>query len=56
MLPSYLEQAVDDEALSAAQATHSMIRSKEEYYYFKIFTKHFGEGHSVDTVGQWITL
>lgn len=56
VLPSYFEQAVDDEALRAAQATHSMIRSKEEFYYFKIFTKYFGEGHSVDTVGQWITL
>ena len=56
VLPSYFEQAVDDEELSAIQATHSMIRSKEEYYYFKVFTKYFGEGHSVDTVGQWITL
>ena len=56
VLPSYFEQTVDDEELSAIQATHSMIRSKEEYYYFKVFTKYFGEGHSVDTVGQWITL
>ena len=56
LLPDYFEQHVDDVEFNAAQASHSMIRSKEEYYYFKIFKKYFGEGSAANTVGQWITL
>jgi asparagine synthase (glutamine-hydrolysing) len=56
VLPDYFAEVVEDEELRAAQVDHGMIRSKEEYYYFKIFTKYFGDGHSVKTVGQWITL
>ena len=56
ILPSYFEETVNDEALRAAQADHPIIRSKEELYYFQIFTRHFGSGQAVDTVGQWIRL
>lgn len=56
VLPDYFERSIDDDEFKSAQAAHSVIRSKEEYYYFKIFTKYFGDGHAVNTVGQWITL
>lgn len=56
ILPSYFEETLSNEALSVAQAEHPMIRSKEELYYFRIFTQHFGRGRAVDTVGQWIRL
>jgi len=56
ILPLYFEETVNDEALRAAQADYPMIRSKEELYYFQIFTKHFGSGRVIDTVGQWIRL
>ena len=56
ILPSYFEETLGDEALRAAQADYPIIRSKEELYYFQIFTRHFGSGQAVDTVGQWIRL
>jgi asparagine synthase (glutamine-hydrolysing) len=56
ILPSYFEQTLSDEALKTAQANYPMIRSKEELYYFQIFTGHFGSGRVIDTVGQWLCL
>jgi asparagine synthase (glutamine-hydrolysing) len=56
ILPSYFEEALTDEALKTVQAEYPIIRSKEELYYFQIFTKHFGSGRAIDTVGQWIRL
>ncbi|MEJ2656681.1 MAG: asparagine synthase-related protein, partial [Desulfobacterales bacterium] len=56
ILPSYFEETLSDEALRAAQADYPMIRSKEELYYFQVFTQHFGRGQAIDTVGQWICL
>jgi len=56
ILPSYFEKTLSDEALRTAQADYPVIRSKEELYYFQIFTKHFGSGSAIDTVGQWIRL
>jgi len=56
ILPSYFEKTLSNEALKVAQAEYPMIRSKEELYYFQIFTKHFGSGRAIDTVGQWIRL
>lgn len=56
ILPSYFEEMISNETLKAAQADFPIIRSKEEFYYFNIFTKHFGSGRAVDTVGQWIRL
>jgi len=56
VLPSYFEEALTDEALITVQAEYPIIRSKEELYYFQIFTKHFGSDRAIDTVGQWIRL
>lgn len=54
VLPGYFDEAITDEEVAEAQAKHPIIRSKEELYYFRIFTEHFGSGEAVNTVGQWI--
>ena len=56
VLPAYFEEHVPDDELIEAQATYPIIRSKEELYYFRLFTKHFGAGRAVETVGQWHSL
>ncbi|MBW2642901.1 MAG: asparagine synthetase B, partial [Deltaproteobacteria bacterium] len=56
VLPMYFEEIIEDDELRAAQTGFPMVRSKEELYYFQIFTRHFGSGRAVDTVGQWIRL
>lgn len=56
VLPQYFEGQLSDGELAEAQAQHPIIRSKEELYYFRLFTQHFGEGHAVNTVGQWPLL
>ncbi|MDH4187990.1 MAG: asparagine synthase-related protein, partial [Nitrospira sp.] len=56
LLPGYFEESISDEELVEAQAEYPMVRSKEELYYFRIFTGHFGSGRAVETVGQWISL
>jgi hypothetical protein len=35
---------------------YPLLRSKEEYYYFRIFVEHYGTGKAIETVGQWISL
>ncbi|MEA2109303.1 MAG: asparagine synthase-related protein [Pseudomonadota bacterium] len=56
VLPEYFETAIKDKELKEVQAGYPMVRSKEELYYFKIFTEHFGKGQAVETVGQWVCL
>jgi len=56
VLPGYFEETVNDWEFSEARRKHPLIRSKEEYVYFRIFTEHFGADRAVETVGQWITL
>jgi asparagine synthase (glutamine-hydrolysing) len=56
LLPAYFEETVTDDELADAQAEYPVIRSKEEFHYFRIFIEHFGAGRAVDTVGQWICL
>ena len=56
ILPAYFEEHIPDDELAEAQAKYPMIRSKEELYYFRLFTKHFGAGRAVSTVGQWHSL
>ena len=56
VLPAYFEEQIPDHELAQAQAEYPMIRSKEELYYFRLFTEHFGQGRAVETVGQWICL
>ena len=56
VLPAYFEGFISDQELARAQANCPIVRSKEELYYFRIFTEHFGSRHAVETVGQWICL
>jgi len=56
LLPGYFEDAVNDREYIEARERHPLIRSKEEFYYFRIFTEHFGADKAVKTVGQWIRL
>lgn len=56
LLPDYFENVIGDDELAEAQATYPLVRSKEELYYFRIFTEHFGDGRAVATVGQWPKL
>jgi len=56
VLPARLEELISNEELTRAQANYPMVRSKEELYYFRIFTEHFGSQHAVKTVGQWICV
>ncbi|MDY6835328.1 MAG: asparagine synthase-related protein [Chloroflexota bacterium] len=56
VLPSYFSEQISDAELAEAQAEHPIIRSKEELHYFRLFTKYFGDGDAVKTVGQWLLL
>jgi asparagine synthase (glutamine-hydrolysing) len=56
LLPDYFENVIGDDELAVAQAKYPLVRSKEELYYFRIFTQHFGNGQAVKTVGQWPKL
>jgi len=56
VLPGYFEDAIDDQQYAEAREKHPLIRSKEEFYYFRIFTDHFGADRAVETVGQWVNL
>ena len=56
LLPGHFEDAFSDDELTSAQEQQPLIRSKEELYYYRIFTGHFGAGRAVDTVGQWVLL
>ena len=56
LLPDYFENVIGDDELAEAQAKYPLVRSKEELYYFRIFTEHFGDGQAVETAGQWISL
>jgi asparagine synthase (glutamine-hydrolysing) len=55
-LPAYFEGLISDNELVKARERFPIIRSKEELYYFKLFTETFGEGKAVQTVGQWVSL
>ncbi|MBD3267340.1 hypothetical protein GF373_11790 [bacterium] len=56
VLPEYFENKVSDAEFNEAKAKHPLLRSKEEYYYFKLFTEYFGEASAVGTVGQWVAI
>jgi asparagine synthase (glutamine-hydrolysing) len=56
VLPGHFEKVISDDELKEAQAKFPIIRSKEELYYFRIFTNNFGSGKAVKTVGQWVSL
>jgi asparagine synthase (glutamine-hydrolysing) len=56
VLPGYFEDAIDDHEYTQAREKHPLIRSKEEFYYFRIFTEQYGADRAVETVGQWVSL
>lgn len=56
LLKRYFEDKITDRELTIAQEEYPLIRSKEELYYFRLFTKNFGSDHAIKTVGQWISL
>ncbi len=56
LLPDYFDRTVDDAEFAEARERYPVIRSKEEWYYFRIFTEHFGDSDAVATVGQWVSL
>lgn len=56
MLLAYFDRHLSDHELAEAQAKYSIIRSKEELHYFRIFIEHFGTGRAVATVGQWVSV
>ncbi len=56
VLPAYFEEKVTAHELAEAQAKYPIIRTKEELYYFGLFTVIFGTGRAVETVGQWVSL
>jgi asparagine synthase (glutamine-hydrolysing) len=56
LLPAYFEERISESDLAQAQQKYPIIRSKEELYYFNLFTEHFGDGKAIETVGQWISL
>ena len=55
LLPGYFENVIGDDEFSQGQSKYPLIRSKEELYYFQIFTDNFGDGKAVETVGQWVS-
>ncbi len=56
VLPRYFEETVPDGEFERTRSRFPMVRSKEECYYFNIFTSRFGTGNAVNTVGQWVAL
>jgi len=55
-LSRYFEDIITDAELAEAQAAYPIIRSKEEFFYFRLFTQYFESDLAVRTVGQWISL
>lgn len=56
VLPDYFENNISDVELAEAKQRYPLIRSKEELYYFELFTKHFRSDKAIATVGQWVLL
>jgi asparagine synthase (glutamine-hydrolysing) len=55
-LPGYFDAHISDHELEEAKKEFPILRSKEELYYFRLFTERFGTGNAVATVGQWVSL
>jgi asparagine synthase (glutamine-hydrolysing) len=55
-LSRHFEDVITDAEFAEAQAAYPIIRSKEELYYFRLFTQYFGADSAVRTVGQWVAL
>jgi len=53
VLSSHFETKITDNELAAVRADYPLVRSKEEAYYFRLFTEIFGKDKAIATVGQW---
>jgi len=53
VLEQHFNNSITDSEYEDEKKKYSIVRNKEEYYYFKLFINYFGEGKAVDTVGQW---
>ncbi|MDY7107366.1 MAG: asparagine synthase-related protein [Planctomycetota bacterium] len=53
LMPEHFETVFSDAELAEARAKHPVVRTKEEYEYFRLFAEHYGTGSAVATVGQW---
>lgn len=56
LLPRYFEQQIPDREFAVARQAYPLLRSKEEWHYFRLFAERFGSGSAVKTVGQWVSL
>jgi len=56
LLTDHFEKTIGDEEFLCAKQVYSILRSKEELHYFKIFISLFGSGRAVDTAGQWLSV
>lgn len=56
VLPGYFEARIGDAEFDRARKEYPRVRSKEEWYYFRIFIERFGSGSALETVGQWVSL
>ena len=53
LLESFFEEEIAEPEFRKARREFPFLRSKEELFYFRIFTDHFGRGKAVETVGVW---
>ena len=56
VLPDHFEAVVSDAEYAATRERYPLARSKEEAHYLKVFVAAFGDGHAINTVGQWPCL
>ncbi|UOQ45095.1 asparagine synthase B [Halobacillus salinarum] len=56
LLDQYAEKNISDDEMQALQSKAPIdIRSKQEAFYYKIFTHHFKDPAMLETVGRWAT-
>jgi asparagine synthase (glutamine-hydrolysing) len=55
VLPEYFAEVINDVEFLEEKQKFPLVRSKEELFYFRLFTEYFNAEKAVDTVGQWIS-
>lgn len=53
LFPEHFESLITDTELEEEQEHNPVIVTKEELYYYRLFTRFFGNGPAIDTVGRW---
>jgi asparagine synthase (glutamine-hydrolysing) len=53
VLKNHFNKIISDKEFLEEKRKYPLVRNKKELYYFRIFIKYFGDGKSVQTVGQW---